>query len=163
MYVSSKSAFTGIVIYSQSICDAIIRAQDVMHSGPKLVVRVNKRKEFEYGGERLHGKKSSKRGAIRVAQSPRLIKSVNKFCVGHIYPWLRRPLSIAALIEAFRDARFTPKCSSSLRRISRFVIELRSAARKIVCTARSISASDGPGELNSPAASDRVAGIATSR
>ena len=27
------------------ICDAIIRAQDVMHSSPKLVVRLNKRKE----------------------------------------------------------------------------------------------------------------------
>jgi hypothetical protein len=42
--VPGKSAFTGIVIYNQSICDAIIRAQDVMHSSPKLVVRVNKRK-----------------------------------------------------------------------------------------------------------------------
>ena len=156
---------TGIVILiMQSICDAIIRAQDVMHSSPKLVVRVNKRKErvrvwwrtptwgkkFETRGN----KGRSKSGAYKVRK---------QVCVGHIYAWLRRPLSIAALIEAFRDARFTPKCSSSLRRISRFVIELRSAARKIVCTAWSISASDGQGAPKSPAASDRVAGIATSR
>jgi hypothetical protein len=64
-------ATTGIVIYNQSICD-------VMHSSPKLVVRMNKRKGFEYGGGRLHGESSSKRVGIRVGQSPRLIKSVNK-------------------------------------------------------------------------------------
>jgi hypothetical protein len=46
MYVTSKSAYTGIVIYNQSICDAIIRAQDVMHDSPKLVVQVNKRKKL---------------------------------------------------------------------------------------------------------------------
>jgi hypothetical protein len=78
VYLTGKSAYTGIVIYNQSICDAIIRAQDVMHSSPRLVVRVNKKKKFEYGGGRLHGEMSSKRAGIRVGQSPRLIKSVNK-------------------------------------------------------------------------------------
>ena len=43
VYVASKSELTVIVIYNQSICDAIIRAQDVMHS-PKLAVRVDKKK-----------------------------------------------------------------------------------------------------------------------
>jgi hypothetical protein len=113
-------------------------------------------KEFEKRAEAEKGRRR------RAGQSPKLIKSVNKSVdVGRSYAWLRRPLSIAALIEAFREARFTPKCSSSFRRISRFVIELRSASRNIVCTAWSISASDGP--PISPAASDRVVGIATSR
>jgi hypothetical protein len=104
-------------------------------------------KEFEKKAEAEKGRSKSEAYQVRK----------------QVYAWLRRPLSIAALIEAFRDARFKPKCSSSFRRISRFVIELRSASRKIACTARSISASDGPGAPISPAASDRVVGIATSR
>lgn len=43
---------------NQNICDAIIRAQDVMHSSPKLVVRVNKRKSSSMA----YMEKSSKRG-----------------------------------------------------------------------------------------------------
>ena len=60
---------------NQSICDAIIRAQDVMHSSPKLIVRVNKRKSSSMAY--IMGKEFETRG-VRVGQSPKLMKSVNK-------------------------------------------------------------------------------------
>jgi hypothetical protein len=75
---------TGIVIYNQSICDAIIRAQDVMHRSPKLDVRVNKRKEFEYGEGRLHGEKVQKEGNKGRSKSE-AYQVRKQVCVGHIY------------------------------------------------------------------------------
>src|SRR5712672_1830627 len=54
----------------------------------------------------------SRRVRQKVQGAYQVRKSANKLRIVSIYARLRSPLSIAALIVAFRDARLTPSCSS---------------------------------------------------
>ena len=55
-----------------------------MHSSPKLVVRVNRREKFEYGGGRLHGERKLETSGKKGRSKSEAYQVRKQVCVGHI-------------------------------------------------------------------------------